>query len=110
MRPRDTLAENLNRLIESREDYRTPKKLVEASGVSNGTLGRIRNSETGASVDHLEGLAKAFGVQAWELLVPEKQMAVLRHMMEVAALLANRPETDEAQETVPRKRRANGRQ
>lgn len=70
--PRHILAENLRRLMASRPDLDTLPKLTAASGCSNGTLDRIRRAVVATRVDELQPLAKAFGLQPWELLVPWK--------------------------------------
>lgn len=54
----------------SDEKLNTLAKLTKLSGISNGTLDRTRRGESAMRVDELEGLAKALGVEPWELLVP----------------------------------------
>ena len=68
--PRHILALNLRRLMDARPDLDTLPKITRASGISNGTLDRIRRAVVATRVDELEPLAKAFGLQAWQLLVP----------------------------------------
>jgi hypothetical protein len=70
MRPRDILATNLRALMAARPDLGTLPKLTKASGVSNGTLDRIRRAVAATGVDELQALAAAFGLEAWELLRP----------------------------------------
>jgi transcriptional regulator with XRE-family HTH domain len=70
MRPRDILAANLRALMASRPDLDTLPKITARSGVTNGTLDRIRRAVVSTRVDELERLGKAFGVEAWELLRP----------------------------------------
>lgn len=70
MTPRQILAANLRRLMSERPDLNTLPKLTAASGCSNGTLDRIRRCAVATRVDELERLARAFGVQPWQLLVP----------------------------------------
>lgn len=67
-RPRDILAANLQALM--RERGKSFAQLRAASGVSNGTLDRIRRAEVATRVDELAPLARALGVQPWQLLVP----------------------------------------
>lgn len=73
-RSRDVLRANVNTLMKSerfRDSFGTPRQLIEAGkGVTNGTLARIRNAETGASVDTLDALAETFGIEPWQLLIP----------------------------------------
>lgn len=68
MRPRDILANNLRALMAARPDLNTLPKITAASGVSNGTLDRIRRAAVSTRVDELERLGKAFGIEAWEML------------------------------------------
>jgi len=70
MRPRDILATNLRALMASRPDLDTLPKITARSGVTNGTLDRIRRAVVSTRVDELERLGKAFGVEPWELLRP----------------------------------------
>lgn len=48
----------------------TIKKVSQASGISNGTVGRIVTGEVATTVDQLAALAQTFGLQAWQLLQP----------------------------------------
>jgi transcriptional regulator with XRE-family HTH domain len=68
MRPRDILANNLRALMAARPDLNTLPKITAHSGVSNGTLDRIRRAVVSTRVDELEKLGRAFGVEPWELL------------------------------------------
>jgi transcriptional regulator with XRE-family HTH domain len=70
MRPRDILAMNLRALMAARPDLDTLPKITARSGVSNGTLDRIRRAVVSTRVDELEKLGRAFGVESWELLRP----------------------------------------
>jgi transcriptional regulator with XRE-family HTH domain len=70
VRPRDILANNLRALMTARPDLGTLPKITLASGVSNGTLDRIRRAAVSTRVDELERLGRAFGVEPWELLRP----------------------------------------
>jgi hypothetical protein len=38
--------------------------------VSNGTLDRMRRATAAARIDQVELVAKAFGLEAWQLMVP----------------------------------------
>lgn len=70
MRPRDILSANLRALMAVRPDLNTLPKITARSGVSNGTLDRIRRAAVSTRVDELEKLGSAFGVDAWQLLRP----------------------------------------
>jgi transcriptional regulator with XRE-family HTH domain len=50
------------------ENLRTIKQLHEASGVSTGTIDRIRRAQVSAGVDQLTALAKPFGLEPWQML------------------------------------------
>lgn len=69
-RPRDILASNLKLLMQRHPELNTLAKLTARCGVSNGTLDRIRRGVVATRVDELEPLARAFGLQPWELLLP----------------------------------------
>jgi transcriptional regulator with XRE-family HTH domain len=71
MRPRDILSANLRALMAVRPDLDTLPKITARSGVTNGTLDRIRRAVVSTRVDELEKLGKAFGVEAWQLLRPQ---------------------------------------
>jgi transcriptional regulator with XRE-family HTH domain len=101
MRPRDILAANLNALIASDDRYKSPKALVKASGVSNGTIGRIRLAQVATTMDQLEGLASALGVEPWELLAPPDRRPAMRAVSE-AIRAAGRAESTSTE--APRKR------
>ena len=70
MRPRDILAANLKALMAARPDLDTLPKITAKSGVSNGVLDRMRRAAAAVRVDDLDPLARAFGLSAWQLLVP----------------------------------------
>ena len=54
----------------ARSDLNTLPKITARSGVSNGTLDRIRRAAVSTRVDELEPLGKAFGLPAWEMVRP----------------------------------------
>lgn len=69
------LADTMNRLIGPSGVYSSNATASAASdGVSRSTFDRIRNgNKMGASavaIDKLDGVAKAFGLQVWQLFVP----------------------------------------
>ncbi|HMO44730.1 MAG TPA: hypothetical protein PKB14_01720 [Rubrivivax sp.] len=76
MRPRDILAANLRALMAAHPDLDTLPKITARSGVTNGTLDRIRRAVVSTRVDELEKLGSAFGIEAWELLRPRRQAAL----------------------------------
>jgi transcriptional regulator with XRE-family HTH domain len=68
---RDVLAGNFKKLKDATPALGTPALLVARGVLSNGTLGRIANSEVNLGIDHLEPLANAYGVEPWQLLDPD---------------------------------------
>lgn len=69
---REVLAQNINRLMESRyrESTNRPMALAKDAGVTLSTVQRTLSRETGASIDTLESFAKVFGLAAYQLLMP----------------------------------------
>lgn len=43
--------------------------LAKRSGVAQATIGRILREETGVTIDTLDELAKAYGLEGWQLMV-----------------------------------------
>lgn len=70
-RPRHVLAANLRALMAANPELGTLPKLTARSGVSNGTLDRIRRAAVATRVDELARLGRAFGIEAWEMLRPQ---------------------------------------
>lgn len=70
MAARDVIADNLKALRAAVPRYKSRPVWIEKTGVPNGPLGRIENATTNFGVDYLDGLAGAFGLAAWQLLVP----------------------------------------
>lgn len=65
---RRVLAANLNALMKKAPGLRTIPQLNARSGVSTGTIDRIRRAAVSAGVDNLDALADAFGVTPRDLL------------------------------------------
>jgi transcriptional regulator with XRE-family HTH domain len=95
MRPRDILANNLRALMASRPDLDTLPKITARCGVTNGTLDRIRRAVVSTRVDELERLARAFGIEPWELLRPNGH-AKLSPLALLLATHLDRSANDEA--------------
>lgn len=82
---REVVAENAKQ-TRKRKKLSQPKvaSLAKHSGfdIDQSTVSRVERATHGASVDHLEGLARGLGLQPWQLLVPagadEKFIFVLR--------------------------------
>ncbi|HWK70006.1 MAG TPA: hypothetical protein VNS29_04110 [Burkholderiaceae bacterium] len=74
------LAETMNRLIGPGGVYSSNASASAAApGVSRSTFDRIRNGgKIGASaisIDKLDGVAKAFGLEVWQLFVPKMDIS-----------------------------------
>lgn len=68
---RQIVSENLKNLMESDEKNKISQaELKRRSGVDQRYIGRILAREYSVSVDILDKLARAFDLQAWQLLVP----------------------------------------
>lgn len=71
----------------ARSDLNTLPKITARSGVSNGTLDRIRRAVVSTRVDELEPLGKAFGLPAWEMLRPLGQATLSPLAQQLGAYL-----------------------
>lgn len=77
MNLKDVLALRLRELMDARPDLDTQDKVSRRAKVSQSTVNRILNKQTAATVEALEGLAKAFGIKPAELLTLDKREAEL---------------------------------
>lgn len=68
--PRITLARNLRALMDANPDLGTIKRIVEAGGGTNGTIGRMLQGQHACGIDALAPVARVFGLEPWQLLVP----------------------------------------
>jgi transcriptional regulator with XRE-family HTH domain len=66
----ETLAANLRALMGAREELRTQARVGAKAGMDQRTVGRILNREHAPTLPQLDGLARAFGLEPWQLLVP----------------------------------------
>lgn len=66
--PRQTLAKNVRALMQATPRLNTILRLSEASGVSKGVVERMTKAQANMGIDHLEGIARAFGLPIWALL------------------------------------------
>ena len=69
-RLRQTVAANLTALMDRPGLKISQERLGARSGLAQRAIGRIRNGEVAATLDSVEALADAFGLQAWQLLYP----------------------------------------
>lgn len=65
--------DNVNRLMAASKDLKTVKQLHARSGVSTGTIDRLRRAEAATGIDNIGAIAAAFDLQPWQLLVPDLQ-------------------------------------
>lgn len=75
MPARQTLADNIRALMEASATIKSTPKLQAATEklgrkVSDSTLSRTLNCETPLNIDLVEVVAQAYGLDAWQLLVP----------------------------------------
>lgn len=67
----ETLAENLTRLMAGAEDLNSDRKLAKVSGVSHKTINNILNGRHDVGISNVEKIAKAFRIDAFQLLCPQ---------------------------------------
>lgn len=70
MEARHVIARNLKALMKVTPGLDTLPKITAVSGVSNGTLDRMRRAAAAVRVDQLEAVSKAFGLEPWQFMVP----------------------------------------
>ena len=75
MATRSVIADNVKALRAAVPRYKSRPVWIEKTGVPNGPLGRIENATTNFGVDYLDGLAGAFGLAPWQLLVPDLKVS-----------------------------------
>ncbi len=70
---RTILAENLAKLmmLDDPERKIAQKDMGKMAGCNQRTIGRILSKDMGATVDTLDGIAKAFGLHTWQLMTPD---------------------------------------
>lgn len=72
-----TLADNLNRLIGPGKKFASNEAAAAASGIGRSTIDRARRAEVGLRIDNLAELARACGLEPWELLHPNLNLPTL---------------------------------
>lgn len=80
MAPRRVLAANLAKLMAHAAESRRPDLASQnalaiycthrGNKIGQTTVGRIMRAEVNAEIDTIEAVARAFGLQAWQMLVP----------------------------------------
>ena len=66
--PRETLAHNLQHLMEAKEW--SAYDLARNSGVGQKTIWNILNQQSAPSIETVDRLASAFGLNLWHLIMP----------------------------------------
>ncbi len=67
---REHLADHVRAAMATDDDIRTQPRLALRAGVGVGTVNRILCGQTGVTLETLEAVARACGVQAYKLLQP----------------------------------------
>jgi len=70
MNSREIISANINRLMKA-HGITDHKRLAALAMVGHSTVHRMRNEEVSSSVDILAKIAAVFGLQAWQMLVPD---------------------------------------
>lgn len=65
------LSVNLAALMSAHEGLGTQAAVAKRSGMDQRTVGRILNREHSPTLRQIDGLAAAFGLLPWQLLVPQ---------------------------------------
>lgn len=66
----DALADNLATLKNAHPIYSSQAKIAERAGMDQKTVGRIINKTHQPLLGQLDGLAKVYDLEPWQLLVP----------------------------------------
>lgn len=86
---KEVLAQRLRALMAATPSLDTQVKLAQRSGVAQSTIGRILRAEVGATLDVIESVAQAFGLDGADLLTVTAQ-----HEKLPADLMAGLPSED----------------
>jgi transcriptional regulator with XRE-family HTH domain len=90
---RDTLARNLQLLMQANPNLDSNPKLAKAADIGIGTVSRLLNAQVDATIETVAKIAKCFELTPWQMLVPDlcpKSPPVLRVMSEAEAELFER--------------------
>lgn len=95
------LRDNMTRLMDDAKPKMTQVSVASLSKIPQRTVGRIKNGEMIPTLTMLDGLAKAFKLEPWQLLVPnikpgsepklvwdERRLAAIERVAEAAKELA----------------------
>lgn len=90
---RRVLAENFSKLRAASPSMSRPKDIVDAGAATNGTIGRISKEQSGLTLDKLEILANAYGLEPWQMLMPTLQAKPGKNGVPVVSVLPDWPWT-----------------
>lgn len=65
------LSANLKRLMDDAKPPITQMAVSKVSGIPQRTISRIKRGEVSPTLNSIDGLAKAFGLLPWQLLVQD---------------------------------------
>lgn len=65
-----TLARNLDALMKAHADMRSQAAVARRAGIDQRTVGRILHTKHAPTLQQIDKLASAFGMPAWQLLLP----------------------------------------
>jgi hypothetical protein len=68
--PRDIVSANLKALMKAHPELNTLKKITAKGGPPNGVLDRMRRADAASRIDSVAQVARVFGLEPWQLLVP----------------------------------------
>lgn len=73
--PVAVIADNLSRLMKHEKEKGrslwTAEAVAKKAEVGHGTVDRAQKGQTNINVANLQAIAKAFGLRAWQLMVPD---------------------------------------
>lgn len=95
-----TLATNLDRLLT--DAGMSDRAAEKECGVGHKTINNMRHGRHAPELDTIEKVAKIFGMQAWMLLVPDINPALLRERRIHSLLDHYVGATEHGQETIDR--------
>lgn len=67
------LSENLVRLMASSVEFSSDGRVAAKAKIDQKTIWRIVHRQNEPSIDKVEKIAGVFGLQAWQLLVPDME-------------------------------------
>lgn len=65
----DILIQNIE-MLKKEAGNMSNRELSRRSGVSDRAIGKTLNKESAPAVDNVEKIAKAFGLESWQLMLP----------------------------------------